>query len=211
MSGAYKWLGGLGYIFTIIPFLNLVSPILVGLAWLLMGRDKRNGIFTITGILMMALLILSAVILFTLPFFMYFSIMPPAGGFQSISLQLLQLIQMMGIIILLGIFFAGLGLVVFILELISHFRASNVFNIKWFRYAAWLRIVAIVATIIAFALIMSLGLMAAELQPAETLFIAVLGPLMAAVIPWIISAIFSAVAFFTIPEEKPSANPPPSQ
>ena len=55
MSRTYKWLGGIGYILSFVPYVNFVSSILVAIAWILMGKDTREKVFTVLGILMIAL------------------------------------------------------------------------------------------------------------------------------------------------------------
>ena len=52
MGRTYKWLGGIGYILTLIPYANLAALILTAIAWIMMGRDTKQTLFTVTGILM---------------------------------------------------------------------------------------------------------------------------------------------------------------
>ncbi|MEM4334901.1 MAG: hypothetical protein QXH04_03735, partial [Candidatus Caldarchaeum sp.] len=47
---ALKTVGGLGYIFSIIPVLNLVAPFLIGVAWFQMGGRTRQTLFRATGV-----------------------------------------------------------------------------------------------------------------------------------------------------------------
>jgi len=219
MSGAYKWLGGLGYIFAVIPFLNFIAPVLVGLAWILMGRDTRNGVFTATGVLMIILLVIGAAVFLILPF-QILPIMPLTGGMEAPPSAVFQMLQMAWLLIIIGVIAAVFGLIVFILELVSHFRAAAVFNNKWFKYAAWLRIIAVVIAVVMLVLTMAVGLMSTVTMPSEAagpttmfnpnvIFTMIFGPLIIAIILWVISAIFSAVAFFTIPERTQTAYPPP--
>jgi hypothetical protein len=52
MARPYRWLGGVGYILGLVPYIGLISLIPIAVAWILMGRDTRERIFTILGILM---------------------------------------------------------------------------------------------------------------------------------------------------------------
>ena len=51
---AVKTLGGVGYVLALIPLVNIVSPILIGLAWLRMGSATGQGVFRRAGIFMIA-------------------------------------------------------------------------------------------------------------------------------------------------------------
>ncbi|RLI38443.1 hypothetical protein DRO64_11675, partial [Candidatus Bathyarchaeota archaeon] len=61
MARAYKWLGGIGYILTFIPYVNFVAAILVAIAWIMMGKDTDQKLFTLTGILMILVFVFSII------------------------------------------------------------------------------------------------------------------------------------------------------
>jgi hypothetical protein len=213
MARPYRWLGGIGYILGLIPYIGLISPILVAVAWILMGRDTRERIFTILGILMIVTCSLAIAVAAWLIFLL---IWPPApwgmGGAHGIPAQLLGIV----IVILL---LAGLATASFILDIMAHFRAGRIFNSRWFRAAGWARIILAAALIAAIAF-MALTIIPAVPRPlpaipppleapyaAFALFLALFWPLAIALLIDLLAIIFSIVAFFTIPGE---ATPAPS-
>ena len=208
MARPYRWLGGIGYILGLIPYIGLISPILVAVAWILMGRDTGERVFTILGILMIMTCSLAIAVAAWLIFLL---IWPPApwgmDGAHGIPAQLLGIV----IVILL---LAGLATASFILDIMAHFRAGRIFNSRWFRAAGWARI------ILAAALIAAITFMALTITgppPVTPLLeapyaafaplLALFWPLAIALIIGLLATIFSIVAFFTIPGE---ATPAPS-
>jgi len=220
-----KTVGGLGYVFLLVPFLNIVSPILVGVAWVQMGRRTGQTIFTATGVLMIVLFVFTVVVLSMFSWLLWafapfmsslaFGFPLDAGFSQllSFSLLLLLLAGLLGVI----------GLVTFIFELVSHFRAARVYGNRWFRRAAWLRIIAVVLAIVsAVALVIfSSPIIPAIIQTQDvTGILQSIGSFMfLGLVPVIILAflatVFSAVAFFTLESEYPPGSryyppsPPP--
>jgi len=206
MTGSYKWLGGIGYILMLIPFANIVGFLLVGIAWVMAGSDTRQGIFKATGILMFITMILTAVIIASwlpmigslitgLPLGEYPSV-PPPGLFQEFLRTIGLFLTVVGIT-------AVLAIVEWVLELVSHFRAATVYNVKWFRRAGWMRIVTIIVAIIVIALFILLSL-SIQLYMVGLIIPVILG---------LLSLIFSAISFFSIPEaaieRRTSYLPPP--
>ncbi|MCL7383113.1 MAG: hypothetical protein LZ172_02455 [Thaumarchaeota archaeon] len=218
MTRSYKWLGGIGYILMLIPFANIVGFILVGIAWIMSGSDTRQGIFKATGILMLITMILTVVIIVSwfpiigsliagLPLAEYPSV-PPPGFFR-------EFLRTIGLFLILVGITAVLAIVEWILELVSHFRAATVYNVKWFRRAGWMRIVTIIVAIIVIALFilsaLSIGLSPAFFTtPSEILNLISLY-MVGLIIPGILgllSLIFSAISFFSIPEAAVERRPP---
>jgi hypothetical protein len=133
----YRWLGGIGYILGLVPYISLVSLILIAVARILIGRDTRERIFTILGILM----IMTCSLAIAFAAWLIFPLMRPLaapwgmGGAHGIPAQLLSIIVVVAALLLIGLAIAS-----FILDIIAHFRAGRIFNSRWFRAAGWTRI-----------------------------------------------------------------------
>ncbi|MCS6770014.1 MAG: hypothetical protein NZ570_06230 [Candidatus Caldarchaeum sp.] len=209
-----KTLGGLGYILTIIPFLNFVAPILVGIAWFQMGGRTNQSLFRATGVLYLVTFVAAIAVvaafasvlipmMFTLfslgeraPLDEVLSILPAAAALGALTLGV-------------GV----LGFATFIVELVSHFRASRIFASKWFRRAAWMRILAIVLALVFVAAVTFGALLIPELffglgdsASAGFLGSVLLLLLLPVIVVGLLGPIFSAIAFFTLRELPP---PPP--
>ena len=208
MSPTYKWLGGIGYILSFIPYVNFVSSILIAVAWILMGKDTREKVFTVLGILMIALFaagIALAITIFTSVFMMI-----PMGGIGP-SAELFERIgPLVGTLIAVGGIVLGLAIAVFILDIVAHFRAAKIFDNKWFKLGGWLRIGEVIALAIAIPLIvisiLSSGFHEFPSAPGAPrlsieILLSILWPLAIFLIVALLATIFSIVAFFTIPEE----------
>ena len=214
MARTYKWLGGIGYILTFIPYVNFVSFILIAVAWIMMGRDTREKMFTALGILMIVLFAaaISAVII---AFSFLWTIMPmtmpgfpmqPGGEMGPMRLGSF----IWGILIAMVILLA-LGIATAIIDIIAHFRAGTIFDNKWFRIGGWLRIAVIASLAIAIPLIIislasagilgALGTVRPEVMPFHIL-LSFLWPIAIVAILSLLATIFSIIAFFTIPEEE---------
>jgi len=225
MTRSYKWLGGIGYILLLIPFANIVGFILVGIAWIMAGSDTRQGIFKATGILMFITMILTVVILASwfpmigslitgMPLDEYPSIPPP---------RLLQeFLGNIGLFLMIIGVVAVLSIVQWILELVSHFRAAAVYNVKWFRRAGLMRIVTIIVAIIVIVLfiisVVSIGFSPTFFTTPSEIFNLIGLYMLGLIIPGILgllSLIFSAISFFSISEapheRRPSYLPPPPE
>lgn len=217
MSRGYKWLGGIGYILMFIPFVSIVGLILVGIAWIMAGSDTKQGIFKATGILMFINMIISAIILVILFSFIQ-NLMSglSLGWYPSIPPGLFsEFLETVGLLLLLAGVSAVLALVVWIIELVSHFRAATVYNVRWFKRAGWMRIITVVVGVIIIVSFIFLALPTSFYTPFFTtpseifnilgiyLFgigcIALLG---------LLSLIFSAISFFSIPEAERERPPP---
>ncbi|MEM2972804.1 MAG: hypothetical protein QXS50_01470 [Candidatus Caldarchaeum sp.] len=209
---ALKTLGGLGYIFSIIPGLNLVAPFLIGIAWFQMGGRTRQTLFRATGVFIIITYVaaLGFLAVFAATFLPLIFSVASLGEAAPIS-DVLSMLSTVAVFGLVGFLVAVFGFVSFILELVSHFRASGVFLSKWFRRAAWMRILSI---IIAVVLVVAVGVFSV-LAPAGMIGLngdfAVFGSaflliFIPVIVIGLLAPIFSAVAFFTIPEAPP---PPP--
>ena len=206
MTGSYKWLGGIGYILMLIPFANIVGFLLVGIAWVMAGSDTRQGIFKATGILMFITMILTAVIIASwLPMIGSLITGLPLGEYPSVPQPGLfqEFLRTIGLFLTVVGITAVLAIVEWVLELVSHFRAATVYNVKWFRRAGWMRIVTIIVAIIVIALFILLSL-SIQLYMVGLIIPVILG---------LLSLIFSAISFFSIPEaaieRRTSYLPPP--
>jgi hypothetical protein len=62
MARSYRWLGGIGYILLLIPFTSIIGLLLVGIAWIMAGREEKQGIFKATGILSITVTILAIIL-----------------------------------------------------------------------------------------------------------------------------------------------------
>ena len=216
MSRSYKWIGGIGYILALIPYANVVSSILIAIAWIMMGRDTREKVFTITGIFTLILFALTLGLMGVL-----ISAMPSLMMLQGLSgSSLLKPFQVLGG--LLTVLFAviaiavGVGIAAFVLEIISHFKAAKIFDNNWFKLGGWFRIGIAIALAISIPLVIasisSLALTAPSPGPAVLgLLLSVLWPIIIVVIVAFLSTIFSIIAFFTMPEEPMEAAEPEEQ
>lgn len=207
MTRSYKWIGGIGYILTFIPYANFVSSLITSIAWILMGKETREKIFTATGVLMIITFALTigivALILTALP---SLTLLIPSQ-LTGPPLQLFQRIgHILTPILIIGLILAGVAIVAAVLEIVSHFKAGKIFNNTWFRLGGWFRIGLIIAVVISIPLIvmsatniLALGAVSPGAAVLGTIF-SILWPLIIVVIVGLLSIIFSIVAFFTIPE-----------
>ncbi len=216
MGEAYKWLGGIGYILALIPYANFIGFILIAIAWILMGRDKKQTIFTATGVFMiLSGILLGVFFLAALPL-MTFAAVPPTTPSQPFNI-----FAMLGALITILIAMAVVALIAFILEIIAHFRASGIFGVKWFKYAGWMRIAGIVMMIIAVGILIAMiPSMMIPLSGGMTfspfdlfgMLMGILWPFILVGVIFLLAEIFSIIAFFSIPsEEKTPPPPPPSE
>jgi len=221
MARTYKWLGGIGYILTFIPYVDLVSPILVAIAWILMGRDTRERVFTILGILMIVLFAASAVLIFVVLASLLTWMLPLGMITQGEGMLPPGLIGFLWPMLVAILVIVGLGVVVFVFDIVAHFKAAGIFDNKWFKLGGWLRIGTIIASAVAIPLIiisvLSKGLQGILSQftpsgpPPPGVLLSILWPLAIVVVVSLLATIFSIIAFFTIPEEAPQPEPPAGQ
>lgn len=214
MARTYKWLGGIGYILTFIPYVNFVSFILIAVAWIMMGRDTREKMFTALGILMIvffaasiSLVIIAFSFLWTLiPMTMPGFPMQPGGEIQPMMPG-----PFIWGILIAAVILLVLSIVTVIIDIIAHLRAGTIFDNKWFKIGGWLRVAVIVSLAIAIPLIIislssagilgALGAIRPETMPFHVL-LSFLWPVAIVVILSLLATIFSIIAFFTIPEEE---------
>ena len=213
MGRAYKWLGGIGYILTLIPYVNFIALILIAITWIMMGRDMEQRLFTVTGILMIiafAMSIAAVGVIFTaIPGLLPGVARPPTGMPPTEYLR--KVFAFVGPLIAIGLAVFVIGLASLIAEIASHFRASGIFQNTWFKVGGWLRIVTIIMVVIAVPVMiltaMSIPGALKEVLPSMAagnifaLFVKMLWPLLMAGILGLLATIFSIIAFFTIPEE----------
>ncbi|MEM2547542.1 MAG: hypothetical protein QW810_01645 [Nitrososphaerota archaeon] len=200
-----------------IPFVNLVGLIIVGIAWIMAGSDTKQGIFKATGILMFINMIMSAIILAILfPFMRSLMSESLLGGYPSVPPGLFsEFLNTIGLFLLLAGVSAVLALVVWIFELVSHFRAATVYDVKWFKRAGWMRIITVIVGIIIIASFILLALTVDFYTPFFTTpseIFNILGIYFIGIgciaLLGLLSLIFSAVSFFSIPEAKRERPPP---
>ena len=210
MARTYKWLGGIGYILGFIPYVNAISSILVAIAWIMMGRDTREKVFTVLGILLIVLFAASIAIILTV-FASIFTLIP-MGMMGPRAAPFTGLGAFLGMIIAVAVVILAIALAVLVLDIIAHFRAARVFDSKWIKFGGWLRIVTIIALVISIPVIafsvLSMGLQGilGQLAPGASpfgLLLSILWPLIIVMVLSLLATIFSILAFFTIPEETP--------
>lgn len=211
MARAYKWVGGIGYVLTFIPYVNFVAAILVAVAWIMMGKDVDQRLFTVTGILMILVFIFSiafaGAIFAMAPGILAGPMMegaPPLGLLKNILAHL-------KIVVALVLAMAALAIATVIAEIASHFRASRIFQSTWFKVGGWLRVGGVIGLIIAipvafWRVFQMRGILAGMMPRTATeavfgILIGMFWPLILVAILGILATIFSAIAFFTIPEE----------
>jgi len=213
MGRAYKWLGGIGYILMLIPYVNFIALILIAIAWIMMGRDTKQTLFTVTGILMIiafALSIAAVGAIFTaIPGLIPGAARPPTEVPPTEYLK--RMFAFVGPLVAIGLAMAVIGLASLIAEIASHFRASGIFQNTWFKVGGWLRIATIIMIVIAIPIMiftaMSIPGALKGVLPSMMaknvfmLFTSILWPILIAVILGLLATVFSIVAFFTIPEE----------
>jgi len=208
MSRTYKWLGGIGYILSFIPYVNAISLILVAVAWIMMGRDTREKVFTALGILL--IILFAASIIIVLAIFASIFALIPVGMMAPRAAPFTGLGALLGTMIAVAVVVLAIALAVLFLDVIAHFRAARIFNSRWFKLGGWLRVATIIALVISIPVIafsvLSLGLQGilGQLTPGALSFgllPSILWPLMIVMILSLLATIFSIIAFFTIPEE----------
>jgi hypothetical protein len=115
----------------------LLSPIpalLIALAWLYAGRDKKSGLFTATAVIGVAIFALGigSTLLSS-----YSGLTGAQFGTQA------SLAPIVGVLVLGGL--AGVfGIAYFVLETISFFTAGRVFQDRLFRFAGWTRVFGLI-------------------------------------------------------------------
>ena len=205
MARTYRWLGGIGYILGLIPYVSFISSILVAVAWIKMGRDTREKVFTALGVLLIAL--------FAAGIIMAVAILMPIlalsmGAPTPLPIPPAAIGPFLGALILVGFALLIMLIAAFILDIAAHFKAAKIFGNKWFKLGGWLRIGTIIALVISIPLIVVSALLAGlgELALGGLslgLLLSILWPLVIVVILSLLATIFSIMAFFTIPEEAP--------
>ena len=216
MERAYKWLGGIGYILTLIPYVNFIALILIAIAWIMMGRDTKQTLFTVTGILMIITFAMSIAVVGAI-FATFGAIFTAIPGTTRPPTEVLppeflkKMLAFAGIYVAIVVAAAAVGLASLIAEIASHFRASGIFQNTWFKVGGWLRIATIVMVVIAIPIMIltamsTPGALKGVLPSMAAgnilaLFVKMLWPLLMAGILGLLATIFSIIAFFTIPEE----------
>ncbi len=195
----------------LIPVANFIAPILVGIAWILMGRDVRRGVMVATGVLIIIIYIAAIGMVLSIPMLLTSMI----GGFLDPT-ALTSLFLVIGPL-MIGL--AILGIVAGILEIAANFSAASALDVKWFRYAGWMRIIAIILALL-FVAVMISSMMAFLGEPSLTqappatfpmasgIFLAMFIGL---IIVALIGVIFTIIGFFSVPETPPTRGyyPPP--
>ena len=197
--------------FALIAF---VPGLLVGLAWFGAGSAAGSGLFKATGVL--GLLTSTGGLLIAV---WLATAYPSTGSPASVT----SLIVTALIIAVAGLAVGAVGLVYLILEIISLFSARAAFNSKYFRYAAWGRIVAIcsigglvviaiVAAILSFAGSISPGGTVASTTSDLSFFTRTLFYGVATVLfLWAVPGIFAALGFRDSQVAEPAAPAPLAQ
>lgn len=206
MARSYRWLGGIGYILLLIPFISIIGLILVGIAWMMAGRDVKQGIFKATGILLITITILTIILMASwLPMIGSLLTSMLSGRYPPIpSPRLLQeSLWAIGLFLTVAVILTIVGMAGGVLELVSHFRAAKIYSVKWFRRAGWMRIITIIALAIVVGSLTSsiISFRTILLQPSGILNLIgfyTLG-LAISMILTIVSLVFSAISFFMIP------------
>ena len=206
MARSYRWLGGIGYILLLIPFTSIIGLILVGIAWMMAGRDVKQGIFKATGILSITITILTIILMASwLPMIGSLLTSMLSGRYPPIpSPRLLQeSLWAIGLFLTVAVILTIVGIAGGVLELVSHFRAAKIYSVKWFRRAGWMRIITIIALAIVVGSLTSsiISFRTILLQPSGILNLIgfyTLG-LAISMILTIVSLVFSAISFFMIP------------
>jgi uncharacterized membrane protein len=207
MARSYRWLGGIGYILLLIPFTSIIGLLLVGIAWMMAGREEEQGIFKATGILSITVTILTIILMVSwfpmvgsLLTSMFSGRHPPIPSPRLLQESLLTI----GLFLTIAVILTVVGVAGGVLELISHFRAAKVYGVKWFRRAGWMRIITIIAVaVVVGSVIPSIAFFPTILlQPSGILNLIgfYMFGLAVSMILAIVSSIFSAISFFTIPE-----------
>ncbi len=214
MARTYKWLGGIGYVLGLVPYVSFISSILVAIAWILMGKDTREKIFTILGVLTLVMFAFAiALVAFAATLFLSFLMAGYAAG-AAVG----QVLSRVWGLIAVALVLVGLAIAVFVLDIVAHFRAGKIFDNRWFKVAGWMRIILIIVAVVAIPLtifmILSAGPGMFSMMPAlpdygaiMSLLLTVFWPLIIVLIVSLLATIFSIIAFFTIPEEAPPTPP----
>lgn len=209
MGEAYKWLGGIGYILAIIPYANFIGFILIAIAWILMGRGKKQTIFTATGVFMiLSGILLAALLVSFLPLMSLATVPPPSQSFFN-------MFTMLGALIAIAIAVAVIALIAFILEIAAHFRAAKIFNVSWFKYAGWMRIIGVIVIVIAIVVLVAMIPTMAAISPPPAgipsspfgffnVLMGIIWPFILVGVIFLLAEIFSIIAFFSIPSERES-------
>ncbi|RLE86555.1 MAG: hypothetical protein DRN04_19315 [Thermoprotei archaeon] len=220
MGESYKILGGIGYILSLIPFINFIGGILAGIGWLGLGKKTGDGVFKATGVLMIISSILGLGLLIAV--FSTMGAMPTVGSPEEIMGILAGLTVTL---IIIGCVAAVIGIVMFILQVVSFFRAGKKFNNGAFKAAGWLSIVFVLLAIIGVVILIVAVFSIAGGAPEEQLGLSLIGSIGMIVLGLVLGVIvniLAAVGFFTLkvevaplppatyPYYQPPPPPPPS-
>ncbi len=215
MDKTVKYLGGIGYILLLVgPLLSfgasaagglaIVGVILAAVAWILMGKSLGDKVMLANGIMM----ILGPIITFVAMFGILMSMLPTANPPMApknpvVAIRTLMLVIAIALIV---------GIVCWVLQVLSHLRAGNALGISMFRYSAYCQILSFILIVLAF--IWMFGnitaivplLQTQAVQPNPELLLKIFGPAFGLIalggLLSIASNILSAIAFFSI-EESP--------
>jgi len=214
MDKTVKYLGGIGYLLLLIgPLLSfgasaggglaLIGVILAAIAWIFMGKSLGDKIMLANGIMMIVGPIVSSVAMFGI----LMSILPTTNQPHMAPRNPAVVVQTLMSVIAIAVI---IGIVCWVLQVLSHLRAGNALGISMFKYSAYCQILSFV--LIVLALIWMFGNIAAivpllqtqAMKPNPELFFKIFGPALILValggLLGIASNILSAVAFFSIEE-----------
>lgn len=199
--------GGIGYILSLIPLVNVVSPVFTGIAWFQAGSRTGQTLFRVTGILMIVSFLLGMGLLAVL-FGTVFTVIAAFPSFlagaelseEIVSGLISDFAGTLAAVVVAALVLVAVGIAAFFTELMSHFRAARIFNSAWFSRAAWMRILTIVVVVVFIAGLVVLGLIspsALMADGADFMGGTVLLLILPAIITGLLANVFSAVAFFT--------------
>ena len=220
MDKTVKYLGGIGYILllvgTLLSFgssaagvLAVVGVILAAVAWILLGKNLGDKVMLANGIMMIVGPIITFVAMFGILMSMILTPMFPTTNSPMAPKNPAVVIQTLMSVIAIALI---VGIVCWVLQVLSHLRAGNALGISMFKYSAYCQIISFILIVLAF--IWMFGNIAAivpllqtqAMQPNPELLLKIFGPAFGLIaiggLLSIVSNILSAVAFFSI-EESP--------
>ncbi len=131
---------------TVALVLSLIGIILIGIAWIILGRYVKSGVMIATGILFLIVSILQIVV-WKYTIYVQHTIALRRALFPTATYSFGALATLMT----LSLALAALFFVTLILHIISHFTAGSRTGVKLFKVAGILHIIAIIAAIVGFS------------------------------------------------------------
>ncbi|MDA4125531.1 MAG: hypothetical protein OK438_08840 [Thaumarchaeota archaeon] len=214
----------LSHLVSYLTTLAVATPgAIVGLAWFSAGRGGRSTLFKVTGVFGLItsiggaayVLWLGAGFLNLVPASPSTSLVLTSAG-STLQTPTPQFLGALLTFLLLGVAVSIVAVSFVVTEIVSFFSAKGIFGVRYFRYAAWGRIIAIIAggvilLVVFFEAVLAYALSTTSPNPSGDVFLgqALFAGYGAALLLWAIPEMLAALAFRAIPTPEAPLSPAP--